>query len=76
VRWVRQPMAKEKWSANSRRLATPAEKQEAGRSAPGEPGQWLTRSLRRIYDETLQEPIPDNLRTLLEELERQEKPKP
>jgi hypothetical protein len=68
-------MAKEKWSTNSRRLAT-AEKDEAGRPAPGEPGQWLTRSLRRIYDETLQEPIPDNLRTLLEELERREKPKP
>jgi hypothetical protein len=76
VQWVRRPMARDKWSGNSRRLASPAEKQDAERPTSGEPGQWLSRSLRRIYDETLQEPIPDSLRGLLEELERRDKAKP
>lgn len=30
--------------------------------------QWLNRELKRLYDEPVNEPIPDSLRKLLEEL--------
>jgi hypothetical protein len=67
-------MARDKGSAHTRRHAAPAE-EVPGHAVEAEPGHWLSRNLRRIYDETLQEPIPENLRTLLEELERRDKPK-
>jgi hypothetical protein len=47
-----------------------------GHSMPNLHEHWLGRSLRRMYDDALQEPIPDGLRDLLEELERRDRPKP
>jgi hypothetical protein len=47
-----------------------------GRSAPSMTEHWLGRSLRRMYDDALQEPIPESLRDLLEELERRDRKKP
>ena len=39
---------------------------------------WIGRQLRRVYDEAASEPLPDDLRQLLEEMDRrpQERQKP
>ncbi len=58
---------------------TPSHPGEPSRpSYPGEPSRedWIGRQLRRVYDEAATEPLPDDLRALLDQLDqpRQEKP--
>ena len=45
------------------------------RRPPGSEGrtqrnEWLSRGLRRLYDDTVRDPIPDTFRQLLDELDR------
>ncbi len=36
---------------------------------------WLARGLKQIYDKTLSDPIPETFRSLLEKLDRTDKPR-
>ncbi len=47
--------------------ATPA----SGKGRRGDPAEWLGRGLRRLYQDTVSEPIPDKFRALLDQLDQQ-----
>jgi hypothetical protein len=42
------------------------------RRAGGKRREWLGRSLRELYADTVKDPIPDTFRKLLDELERKD----
>lgn len=65
-------MTKERASAEGEGSARTTEGAESGPSGNLQE-HWLGRSLRRMYDDALQEPMPDSLRDLLEELARRDK---
>lgn len=46
---------------------------ETGGQAPREARDQIERNLKRVYDETLEEPLPEELAELLERLKKQGK---
>lgn len=42
-------------------------------AASAEQQEWLRRSLKKLYEDTAQDPIPDSFIALLEELDRKER---
>ncbi len=51
-----------------------AASKKTGRTAEGRKDDWVGRQLRRVYDDALSEPIPDDLMSLLQQLDK-DKPK-
>ena len=52
----------------------PSESTERGAAAAGATQQeWLRRSLKKLYEDTAQDPVPDSFIELLEELDRKER---
>jgi hypothetical protein len=58
-----------------RQSGAPPGKQSPKRRAAAVPQQqeWLRRSLKKLYEDTVQDPIPDSFVELLEELDRKER---
>ena len=52
----------------------PSEATAGGAAAAGATQQeWLRRSLKKLYEDTAQDPVPDSFIELLEELDRKER---
>jgi hypothetical protein len=47
-------------------------KQQTSASTVSERSDWIGQQLRRVYDEAVNEPIPDRLKALLEKLQDDE----
>jgi hypothetical protein len=55
--------------------AAAAKKEKVGRTPDGRKDDWVGRQLRRVYDDALSEPIPDDLMSLLQQIDKNAPPK-
>jgi hypothetical protein len=57
-----------------KKMPTALRKQQAPRRDPlsGENSDWIGRELRKVFDETVNEPIPERLQALLSKLREDE----
>lgn len=50
----------------------PSDPDEADEPAPDERQEWIGQQLRKVYDETLNEPIPERFLDLLKQIDRKD----